>query len=93
MSQSTSIFDREGYSLMEDMTGQPEECEQCGAPYRREAAFLVCTKHPDKHSRYCEPVGRPEHPKNPEWEAYLDVNGRDAFTRAVERHIKHRGRF
>lgn len=30
-----------------DMTGQPQYCEVCGAPNRREWSFLICTKDPN----------------------------------------------
>jgi len=88
MSQPASIFDAEDYSPMTDMTCQPADCEQCGAPYRRDAAYLVCTKFPDEHFRFCEPVGRSDHPKNAGWEAYLRANGLEAFDRAIIRHIQ-----
>jgi hypothetical protein len=44
-------FDRSGRLI--DMTGQPENCDECGAPYRRAWAYLLCTKNPE-HWRGCE---------------------------------------
>lgn len=44
-------FDRGGRLV--DMTGQPQNCDDCGAPYRRSWAYLFCTKNPE-HWRGCE---------------------------------------
>jgi len=83
-----SIFDKEDYSPVRDMTCQPRHCE-CGAAYRRDGGYLFCKSG---HERGAEPVGREDHPRNAEWEAYLEANGRDAFERAVDRHIAQRRR-
>lgn len=81
-----SIFDSEDYSPMRDMTCQPTHCE-CGQPFRRHGGYLICTAG---HERGMECVGREDHTRNAEWEAYLDANGRDAFQRAIERHHQQR---
>lgn len=44
-------FDRRG--CLVDMTGQPQNCDICGAPNRREGAYLFCTKNID-HWGWCE---------------------------------------
>lgn len=36
------------------MTGQPKICEVCGAAYRREWAFLICTADPLNHWSYVD---------------------------------------
>lgn len=72
-----------------DMTCQPLTCD-CGRAYYREGAFLLC---PVGHSRMIEAVGCPDHPRNGEWEAYLDAGGRESFEQAVQRHIQSRRRW
>lgn len=82
-----SIFDSKDYSPMRDMTCQPSHCE-CGQPFHRDGAYLFCR---GGHWRQIEAVGVFTHPRNAEWEAYLEDHGRDAFERAIERHCKRRG--
>jgi hypothetical protein len=82
-----SIFDDPNYEVMRDMTCQPATCEQCGGLYRRDGAYLICQANND-HERFCEPVGREDHPRHAEWQSYLETNGREAFERAIERHLE-----
>jgi hypothetical protein len=76
-------FDSEDYNPFHDMTLQPVACH-CGGIYARAGAYLNCSRDPE-HWRFFDCVGRTNHPRNPEWEHYLDTNGRDAFTRAIQR--------
>lgn len=55
-----------------DMTCQPKSCEECGAPYRREGAFLFCRSG---HERYIESVGLENHPRYEEFAAYRRAIG------------------
>ena len=86
VSKAKSIFDSKDYSPMRDMTCQPTHCD-CGQPFHRRGACLICKAG---HEHWMECVGREDHPRNAEWEAYLDANGRDAFQRAIERHHQQR---
>lgn len=80
---AVSIFAAEDYDPMQDMTCQPTHCE-CGQPFRRHGVWLICKAG---HELGMDCVGRQDHPRNAEWEAYLDTNGRDAFQSAIERHM------
>ncbi len=53
---------KEDYDPMTDMAFQPPNCQDCGAPYRRNGAYLHCTKNPDKHWRFVDCPSREEHP-------------------------------
>lgn len=55
------------YDPMTDMWGQPTRCEDCGEPYRRSHAYLVC---PAGHNRGIECCGREEHPLYAQFCAY-----------------------
>lgn len=48
------------YDPMTDMAFQPPNCQDCGAPYRRDAAYLFCTANRE-HWRMMECPGDPYH--------------------------------
>ena len=58
----------DAYDPNTDMICQPTHCE-CGAPYRKNGAYLHCTKNTE-HWRFADCVGRPEHPRHTEFAAY-----------------------
>lgn len=82
-------FSAESYDPMEDLTLQPAFCLVCGGIYRRVCAYLICSRHPE-HNIGIDCVGRLDHPRNEEWEAYLDANGREAFDAACDRSFRKR---
>jgi hypothetical protein len=64
----------EDYDAMTDMAFQPATCAECGAPNRRNGAYILCTRN-ENHWRMIEACGRPEHPRYEEFVRYRRAIG------------------
>jgi hypothetical protein len=76
-------FSDPAYEPGRDMTLQPVFCRACGGVLIRDYAYLKCRACGFNDFMQC--IGCTTHPRNAEWEAYLDLNGREAHEAASER--------